>query len=102
MIKVNHLAWSPEDREELIESALEEYMSSRRKLRLTSTKFSMLDIPKDKSLDLGKVNVVEDDNFPSDDESEESDDDDEPLSDSEVDELFWKLQEGGSDDDTDF
>ena len=45
IIKVNHLTWPPEERDEIIERALEIYMQKkRRKLKLDVTPFNMIGV----------------------------------------------------------
>ena len=45
IIKVNHLTWSPEERDEIIERALEIYMQKkRRKMKLDVTPFNMIGV----------------------------------------------------------
>lgn len=42
LIKINHLSWTPAERDEIIDMALNKYMAKRRKLRIDNTPFNLL------------------------------------------------------------
>ena len=44
LIQTNHLSWTPDERDELIDCALVKYMSKRRKLKLDNASFNMIGV----------------------------------------------------------
>lgn len=51
VIKVNHATWSPKERDEIIEAALNKHMQKRRKLKIDQTPFNMLGVHDARMLD---------------------------------------------------
>ena len=44
VVQTNHLSWTPQERDELIDCALRKFMSKRRKLKLDTTSFNMIGV----------------------------------------------------------
>ena len=44
IVQTNHLSWTPQERDELIDCALRKFMSKRRKLKLETTSFNMIGV----------------------------------------------------------
>ena len=98
VLKVNQYAWSSDDVNEIIQNALKEFMSAkRRKLKLDDRSFAMLTKAR-QNFGEETYPVVEppdeDDLF----DEHEDDEDDEPLPESMVEDLFSKLQADGESD----
>ena len=90
VLKVNQYAWSSDDVNEIIQNALKEFMSAkRRKLKLEDRSFAMVTKARQNCGEVETYPVVEP---PDEDDLFDENEDDEPLPESVVEDLFSKLQ----------